>query len=367
MNASKKKTVAVGMSGGIDSTVAALLLTRQGYHVLGLSMKIWDESLQHKGTRSGCYGPGEARDIADAQKVAERLGIEHHVVDLKETYKETVIEYFQKEYTCGRTPNPCVVCNSRMKFGALLERALAAGIDFDFFATGHYALTVYDSASKRYALLRGIDRKKDQSYFLYRLTQAQLSKIMFPLGHYRKDEVRTIARESGFEDWLKKPESQDFLEWDDYGTLIENAGLPGNILDADGNIIGTHRGIAFYTVGQRKMLNLSGMKEPHYVLRIDAERNEITAGPKRGLLKDSLLAVDVYWIIPPEERHPGPVCAKIRSTAALTECRVFPEPDNKATIKFAVPQESITPGQSVVFYAGDMVLGGGIIQESPAQ
>lgn len=356
------RTVAVGMSGGIDSTVAALLLKEKGYRVVGLTMKIWDGSIACDAVRSGCYGPGEAADIADAGKAADRLGIEHHLVDLCSEYKDTVLSYFSSEYSGGRTPNPCVVCNSRIKFGSLLGNARSAGIAFDLFATGHYARVSYDECTARHLLLKGADPSKDQSYFLHRLTQEQLAGVLFPLGGYRKEEVKAMARAAGFGEYVDKRESQDFLEWDDYGTLLREPVRPGNIVDTAGNVIGRHRGIAFYTVGQRRALGLAGMKEPFYVLRIDAERNEVVAGPRKHLMSDRLLATDVSWIVPLEER-PGPeVAAKIRSTAARARCDVFPGPGHTAEVRFAHPQESITPGQSIVFYAGDVVLGGGVIR-----
>jgi len=362
MNTSGNQIVAIGMSGGIDSTIAAYVLKEKGFTVVGLTMKIWDDSIRCETSRSGCYGPNEASDIADAKQAADMLGIKHVVLDLREEYQQTVINYFRREYANGRTPNPCVMCNSRIKFGTLLDRAQSSGITFEFFATGHYARVTYDERLMRYLLMRGVDEAKDQSYFLHRLTQEQLQKIVFPLGDYRKDEVKMMALDLGFGYYMDKPESQDFIEWDNYGTLLEKPARPGNIRDLDGNIIGTHRGIEFYTVGQRRMLNLAGMKEPFYVIRIETERNEIIAGPKRYLMSSSLVATDLHWIVPLEEYSLVQLRAKIRSTAAPAECIVSPLAENKAWVQFVVPQESITPGQSVVFYAEDVVLGGGVIE-----
>jgi tRNA-specific 2-thiouridylase len=356
------RTVAVGMSGGIDSTVAAWLLKEKGYRVVGLTMKIWDDSIACDAVRSGCYGPGEAADIADARRAADRLGIEHHVVDLCGEYGGTVLDYFSGEYSEGRTPNPCVVCNSRIKFGSLIAKARSAGIAFDLFATGHYARVSCDGRTGRHLLLRGADPSKDQSYFLHRLTQGQLAGVLFPLGGYRKEEVKAMARAAGFAEYIDKRESQDFLEWDHYGTLLKEPVRPGDIVDTAGKVIGRHRGIAFYTVGQRRALGLAGMKEPFYVLAINAGRNEVVAGPRKHLFSDHLLATDVNWIIPFEKRSFPEVAAKIRSTAATSRCGLFPEPDGTVEVVFADPQESITPGQSVVFYAGDVVIGGGVIE-----
>ncbi|MHB8110029.1 MAG: tRNA 2-thiouridine(34) synthase MnmA [Syntrophorhabdaceae bacterium] len=359
MNTGKK--IAVGMSGGIDSTMAAYILKTQGYEILGITMKIWDGSIACDAVRSGCYGPGEGSDIADAKKAAQRIGIEHHVIDLSGAYKNIVVDYFSDEYTDGRTPNPCVVCNSRMKFGLLQIKARSAGIMFDLFATGHYARVRYDAIRNRYLLLRGIDASKDQSYFLHRLTQDQISQTIFPLGDYRKEDVKALALDAGFDEYLNKKESQDFLEFDNYGMLLKEPPCPGNIVGPDGNIIGRHRGIAFYTVGQRRMLGLAGLKEPYYVLRIDAEKNEIVAGPKIGLMSDTLIAGDINWVIPFEEWPDGPVEAKIRSTAPAVLCRVYPKENGSIEVTFNTAQESITPGQSVVFYSDDIVLAGGKI------
>jgi tRNA-specific 2-thiouridylase len=359
-----KTVVAVGMSGGVDSTVAALLLQRQGFTVVGLTMSIWDDSIQCESTRSGCFGPNERQEIDAAKRAAERLGIDHHVVDLRKAYRETVIGYFREEYGRGRTPNPCVVCNAGIKFGSLLDEALSGGIGFDMFATGHYARVEHDLISGRYVLKRGIDVSKDQSYFLYRLSQEQLGRVLFPLGAYRKAQVRTLAREAGFEECLEKPESQDFLEWDDYGSLLGSPGEKGIIRDVGGGAIGTHRGIAFYTVGQRKMLNLAGMKEPFYVLGIDADRNEIVAGPKRYLMKKSLIAGDLNWIVPRDRDGPALFSAQIRYRGRAGLCTVDPLPNGAVRVEFEEAQEAVTPGQSIVFYDGDVVAGGGIIQST---
>lgn len=359
-----RKRVAVGMSGGIDSTITVHLLKEEGYDVTGLTMKIWDGSIACEPVRSGCYGPGEASDIDAAKRAAARLGIDHFVIDASKEYKESVLEYFSAEYTQGRTPNPCVVCNARIKFGTLIEKARSAGAAFDLFATGHYARIRRDETSGRYMLMRGADEGKDQSYFLYRLTQKQLSGTIFPLGEHSKQEVRALALKAGFAEYVEKKESQDFLEFMDYASLLKDAPRPGDIVDITGNVIGRHRGIAFYTVGQRRSLGLAGMKEPYYVLRIDAARNEIIAGPKAELLNDGLYAGNMNWIIPVNEIPDKPLTARIRSTALPQPCSVVPGDDGSATVYFNEPQEAITPGQSVVLYTGEFVLGGGTITEA---
>jgi tRNA-specific 2-thiouridylase len=355
------KKIAVGMSGGIDSTMTAYLLKEMGYEVVGLTMKIWDGSVACEAVRSGCYGPGEASDIEDAKKAAARLRIDHFVIDVCGEYEETVLNYFSTEYTEGRTPNPCIMCNAKIKFGSLIEKARLSGIPFNLFATGHYARIRRDAASGRYTLLRGLDELKDQSYFLHRLSQDQLSQVLFPLGEYRKEEVKSLALKAGFDEYLDKRESQDFLEFTDYAFLLKEPHWPGNIVDTAGNVIGRHRGIAFYTVGQRRALGLAGMKEPYYVLHIDAAKNEIIAGPKAGLMNDGLRAENMNWIIPLNDWPEGPVTAKIRSTAVPAPCTIGFRTDTSAAVYFDAPQESITRGQSVVFYCSEIVLGGGTI------
>lgn len=354
----------MGMSGGLDSTMAAHLLKQDGFRVIGLTMRIWDDSLKVKSSKSGCYGPNEAQDIDSAHRAAQKLGIEHQVIDLRKEYQEMVVEYFRREYSKGRTPNPCVICNAKIKFDTLLERALSSGIIFDLFATGHYARVEYDSLNKMYSLKRGIDETKDQSYFLYRLSQNQLGRTLFPLGNYRKNEVKALAEKGGFDEFLKKPESQDFLEFDDYGLLLKMPDKPGKILDVNRKAIGEHRGIAHYTVGQRKKLNLPGLKEPFYVLNIDPNRNEITAGPKKNLLQDQLIAKHLHWIVPFHSIRNRKLQAQIRYRSRPAECLLYPAEDQSIKVEFLSSQEAITPGQSIVFFEGDTVLGGGIIRSA---
>jgi tRNA-specific 2-thiouridylase len=360
----EKKVVAVGMSGGVDSTMAALMLKQEGFKVIGLTMSLWDDSLKVKTSKSGCYGPNEVEDIDSARRAAQKLDIRHYVIDLRKPYQELVIENFRAEYLKGKTPNPCVICNAKIKFGTLLEKALSSGIDFDLFATGHYARVEYDPLNKRYSLKRGMDETKDQSYFLYRLSQDQLSRILFPLGLYRKNDIKALAEEAGFSEMLNRPESQDFFECDDYGPLLKTPDNQGKILDLNRKVIGEHRGIAHYTVGQRKMLNLSGLKEPFYVLAIDAGRNEITAGPKKDLLQDQLIAEQLHWVVPFPSIPKRKLQAQIRYRSKPAECLLFPGEDQTIKVEFASPQEAITPGQSIVFFDDDTVLGGGIIRSA---
>ena len=215
-----KKKIIVGMSGGVDSTVSATLMKQSGFDVVGVTMKLWNKKYSSSVHKNACYGPGEKEDIGNAKKIAKKLGIKHIVLDLFNEFEKYVLDYFKKEYLSGKTPNPCVFCNQKIKFGFLLEKTIKSGIPFDFIATGHYARIQYDSKKKRYILSRGKDLTKDQSYFLYRLNQNQLKKIIFPLGDYTKKEVRKMAIDFGFEECARKVESQDFAESGNYGEII---------------------------------------------------------------------------------------------------------------------------------------------------
>jgi tRNA-specific 2-thiouridylase len=360
-------TVAVGLSGGVDSSVAAYLLQREGYKVIGLTMQIWDGTLPLPDEgRSGCYGPGEGRDIAAAKALADRLGIPHHVIALAPEYNTQVLDYFRQEYAAGRTPNPCVRCNRSMKFGLLLDRAKDQGIVFDYFATGHYARVEQDPASGRWLLLKAVDRAKDQSYFLSRLSQDQLQRVLFPLGRLTKPEVKAIAREIGWADVADKKESQNFIESKHYGVLFgDRDRAPGPIVDTHGNVLGQHEGIVHYTVGQRKGLRLGGTADPLYVIRIDACANTVVVGPHSELLLSRLTASDLNWIsVADAPAQPLRVHARIRQQhreAEATVCRV-PGRDSTVEVVFTEPQLSITPGQTVIFYDQDRVVGSGIIE-----
>lgn len=367
-NTSKIQTIAVGMSGGIDSTMTAALLLRQGYKVVGLTMQVWDGSLAIPDEgRSGCYGPGEARDLEAAQMLAARLGIPHHIIPMADDYRTEVLDYFREEYRAGRTPNPCVKCNRTMKFGLLLERARAMGIEFDRFATGHYARVEFSAEKNRYLLRKGRDPEKDQSYFLARLSQDQLSQVMFPLGDLTKDAVRKLATDIGWTDLVEKPESQNFIESKHYGVLFGNeASQPGPILDVNGKRIGTHEGIVHYTVGQRKGLNLGGNPTPLYVISVDSCSNTIIVGTKENLYSHILHAHDLNWIggtLPSPNSPPLSIHARIRQQHHEAPATLIADPENSdaVTVTFQTPQMSITPGQTVVFYEGDIVLGSGII------
>ena len=359
-----KATVAVGMSGGVDSTMAAHILKEQGYKVIGVTMSIWDASVNIPDLgKSGCYGPGEEKDLEFAKAVCKKLGIEHHVVDLKKEYKESVLNYFCNEYVCGKTPNPCVMCNQKIKFGALLQKTRDAGIAFDHFATGHYVRVEQDPSTKRYILKKALDPKKDQSYFLSYLQQDQLKQLIFPLGEKTKTDIKKIASELGFKEVAERGESQDFIETDDYSVLFNKNDIkPGDILDVKGKKIGTHRGIIHYTIGQRKGLGVSGGDSGIlYVTNIDAKNNTITVGAEEHLLSKELIASNMNWIAIPELTSPTKVNAKIRQQHKEAVAIISPMPDGKVKTVFDSPQRAITPGQTVVFYDNDIVLGGGII------
>ena len=358
----KKIKVAVGLSGGVDSSVAAALLKEKGFDVMGLCMENYDGSLDIKASgRHACYGSDEKDDIESAAAVCRNLGIPFHVIDLKSEFREKVIGYFRDEYLKGRTPNPCIVCNRNLKFGFLLEKAKNGGIDFDFFATGHYARIVEEDG--RYLLKRPVDLSKDQTYFLYGLVRKQLAGIMFPLGEYTKREVREIARSMGLKT-SDRLESQDFVSGNDYSPLFTIGEIrPGDIVDEKGNVLGRHNGIIHYTIGQRKGLGIAATR-PLYVSRIVAEKNRIVVSEREALLSKGLTASGVNLISVDKLEGHCRARVKIRLQHQGAEAVVSPYGQDRVKIIFDEPQMSITPGQSAVFYVDDIVLGGGIIEEA---
>jgi tRNA-specific 2-thiouridylase len=344
--------LAVAMSGGVDSSVAALLLKEGGHEVAGITMCLG--VAQAEGGRAKCCGP---REIEDAEIVCRTLGIRHYVVDFAADLEEQVIRPFIAEYLRGRTPNPCVACNRTIKFGALLKKALAWG--FDGLATGHYA--AIEEEGGRYRLKIPKDRRKDQTYFLHAIPREALPRVRFPLAGYKKDEVRGIAKQVGLP-VFDKPESQDicFMPTGDRGAFLGSRGVgiePGNIVDREGHILGRHRGIACYTIGQRGGLGVSS-PAPLYVLAIDAPHNRLVVGEKMDLRAEGLIADQVNRLVDSFQEE---VRAKIRYAHRAARCRISEE-DGRLTVRFAEPQEAVAPGQSVVLYDGETILGGGIIQ-----
>ena len=350
--------VLVGLSGGVDSTVAALLLKQQGYDVIGATMSIWGKNgmAAQSGHKNACYGPDEIEDIEEARKIAEKIGISYHVINCVEKYESIVLENFKSEYKNGRTPNPCVWCNAYVKFDALPDMAHAVGIEFDKFATGHYA-GIGVGANGRYQLIRGINPKKDQSYFLYRLKQDQLARVILPLGQYTKDEIRSIARENGFE-VADKPDSQDFYGGD-YNELLNFEEKEGNIVDVEGKILGKHKGFWNYTIGQRKGLGVSA-SEALYVLELRKGTNEVVVGFADKTFNKSLIANNLNWVSIEGLTEPIKAQAKIRSTQQPVDAELIPH-GNSVEVIFDDLQKSIAVGQSAVFYDGNILLGGGII------
>ncbi|HOQ09509.1 MAG TPA: tRNA 2-thiouridine(34) synthase MnmA [Syntrophomonadaceae bacterium] len=336
--------VAVLMSGGVDSSVSCLLLKEQGYEVEGLTMINWDPAVGEK-----------------AARVAAGIGVKHSIVDLRKEFKEQVVDYFCSSYQSTCTPNPCVECNRWIKFGALLEIARNRG--YDMVATGHYARIHYHEASGRYHLLKGTDPSRDQSYFLYRLTQEQLAHILFPLGEMTKKQVRQLAARYGLA-VAEEPDSQEicFINGD-YREFLREQGValqPGEIVNMQGEVLGRHRGLTHYTIGQRKGLGISAGK-PVFVVGMDPAANRLIVDDEYHLFRKELVSVDNNWIGIADLEQPLAVEAKIRSAARPAQAVIEKINNDQVRVNFQEPQRAITPGQSVVFYQGDLVIGGGRI------
>ena len=343
------------MSGGVDSSLAAALLKEADYEVIGVTMQIWPADKQAFG---GCCG---IEAVEDAKKVAHKLGVPHYVMNLRDIFAQKVIADFCREYSLGRTPNPCIRCNQYIKFDALLQRTKE--LDADLLATGHYARI--EQSPDGYRLLRAVDRSKDQSYFLYTLTQRELRHLLLPVGDYHKVEVRRLAAELELPT-ANRRDSQDicFIPDNDYRAFIAQHIPPksGDIVDTEGRVLGKHHGLTHYTVGQRQGLGLAS-NERLYVLRIDAANNRLVVGTEDRLSSDRLFASNLSWVSGKAPHEPINITAKIRyqSPEAAAELRLS---DGVAEVNFHQPQKAITPGQAVVFYQGDAVLGGGIIEDA---
>ncbi len=352
-----KKRVLVAMSGGVDSSTVAAILKKEGHDVIGVTMQLWD------------YGEGESGccsvdDVKDARMVAEEIGIPHYVVNYMDVFKKYIVEDFINNYLSGRTPNPCVLCNQFMKFNFLLKRAMALGADY--LATGHYARKESGEEGKEFYLCKAVDESKDQSYFLFALSQKELSRLIFPLGSMTKNEVREAAKSMNLR-VANKPDSQEvcFITGGNYRDFlkshIELKNERGEIVDKNENVLGLHDGIFSFTVGQRRGLGVSNGK-PLYVIKIDPESNRVIVGEEEDIFKTRLKANNVIWInkAPLVEIN---VKARIRYRHKESEAVIHPTTDREAYVEFQDPQRAITPGQAVVFYDGDRVLGGGWIGE----
>lgn len=352
--------VVVGMSGGVDSSVAAAILQEQGYEVIGVTMRVWQCGQEDERETACC----SINAVNDARRVAEKLGIPFYVMDFRENFADKVINYFTSEYLRGRTPNPCIACNRYIKFGDFLNKARS--IEAQYIATGHYVKIKFDEATKRYLLLRGEDKRKDQSYVLYTMTQEQLAHTLFPLGEYTKAQVRLKAKELGLK-VADKAESQEicFITNNNYKSFIaarvqDKDVKVGPFLNTLGEVIGQHKGLPYYTVGQRKGLGLT-LGYPAFVVALDPSTNSVIVGKQEENYRSVLLASENNFIAIEKIERPLEIEAKIRYGAIPAAAVIYPAPNERVEVCFNEPQRAITPGQSVVYYSGDVVIGGGVI------
>ena len=349
------------MSGGVDSSVAALLLHRQGYDVVGVTMRLW--SVEREDVPASSKRCCSVEDVEDARRVCHEIGVPHYFLNFEKQFQSHVIDYFVQEYDRGRTPHPCLACNDKIKFDFLLRRATF--LDADYIATGHYG-RVRTAADGRRTLLKGIDGSKDQSYVLFTLGQHELRQLLLPVGEYPKDEIRRLAAEANLP-VADKPDSQEicFIPDDNYRKFVADRvkPRPGNLISTRGEILGDHPGIQFFTVGQRRGLGLRGHTDrPMYVTRIDSESNDVVLGEQGDLFSSTLWASRVSYVSGAVPTGPMRVTAKIRYKAEPSTATVVPISDDSAEVRFDQPQRAVTPGQAVVFYDGDRIVGGGYIE-----
>lgn len=347
------------MSGGVDSSVAAYLLKEQGYDVIGVTMQIWQEDKEYEEREGGCCSLSA---VDDARRVAQKIGIPFYVLNFRDSFKRNVIDYFVDEYIQGRTPNPCIACNKYLKFNELLQKA--KGIGADYVATGHYAKI--EERDGRFQLIRANDDRKDQTYALYNLTQEQLEHTLMPCGEYTKDKIREIAKEIGLDVHNKKDSEEIcFIPDNNHGRYIceaaPNKVREGNFVDKQGNVLGKHKGIVYYTIGQRKGLGLA-LGRPVFVTDINPVTNTVVVGPEEDIFKTDLVCKEVNLISVDELEGPMEVEAKIRYSAKPAKATISPMENGRVKVSFEDKQRAITKGQSVVFYKDDLVVGGGIIE-----
>lgn len=355
-----KGRVLIGMSGGVDSSVSALLLKQAGYEVIGATMRLWEDK-ENPEIEGGCCS---FSTVYDAKRVCDKIGIPHYTLDCRNIFEEKVMKDFVCCYECAKTPNPCIECNKHLKFDLFFQKALE--LKCDYISTGHYAKVEFSEKYNQYVMKKSEAEKKDQTYFLYSINKEVLPKLVFPLEHFKdKAEIRKIAEENGLA-VAKKPDSQEvcFIPDNNYVEFLEkNLRRPqsqGNIVLKDGTILGQHKGLIYYTVGQRKGLGIA-YKEPLYVLKLNKEKNEVIVGTEKELYENILYANELNFLLDMDLTTPIEVKAKIRYRAKEAEAILYPEHDGKAKVEFKQSQRAITPGQSVVFYIDDIVLGGGKI------